>query len=126
MTEYELTAILHAVLGNVIAVQGLFFSAITAYLIVAYLVGAKLSRAQVSIVTVVFSLFCFLLLGSITRLSGEIGSYRQQIQSIDSGLNEFASPGPGAFAVLAIFALAYLMSLIFMAQIRRRARSGDK
>jgi hypothetical protein len=55
MTEAELVESWGLFLGNSQAGLGLYVSILTGYLIVAYLVGAKLTRVQVWIVTTLFT-----------------------------------------------------------------------
>jgi hypothetical protein len=54
MSESELVEAWGLFLGNSQAGLGLYLSILSGYLIIAYLVGAKLTRAQVSIVTALF------------------------------------------------------------------------
>jgi hypothetical protein len=55
MTEAELVEAWGLFLGNSQSGLGLYLSIISGYLIIAYLVGAKLTRVQASIVTTLFA-----------------------------------------------------------------------
>ena len=54
MTEAELVEAWGLFLGNSQTALGLFLSVLTGYLIIAYLVGDKLTRTQVLILTVIY------------------------------------------------------------------------
>lgn len=124
MTEFELRELGQIVFGNALAAQSLYISALFAYLVVAYLAGARLSKSQVATVTGIFSLFCILLLFSIFTLSDGLRGIGQELMSINSELMmRVAVPRIVPFAVTAVYACGYLAALIFMVQIRRKARS---
>lgn len=54
MTEYELMDLAESINGNSITATGVFFSILTAYLLVAYFAGTKLTKYQVAFINVVF------------------------------------------------------------------------
>ncbi|MEP5623328.1 MAG: hypothetical protein ABJP82_12215 [Hyphomicrobiales bacterium] len=51
MTEYELGEMLHAQSAQMWQAGQMYFTLVSAYLVVGYLVGGKLSRAQVGVIT---------------------------------------------------------------------------
>jgi len=56
MTEYEAAEVLNGVVANSLSAQAIFFTALSAYLAVAYTVGRQLTRYQVIFVNMVFLL----------------------------------------------------------------------
>ena len=57
MTEAELISAAQETWSNYITTMGLFVTIISAYLVVAYIVGAKLTRQQVILVNALFIVF---------------------------------------------------------------------
>ena len=58
MTEAEMLEIVQSMWGNYLSTMSIFISVISAYLIVAYLAGDKLTKAQVALVNVLMGIFC--------------------------------------------------------------------
>ena len=54
MTEYELFDLINGISSNIVQGQSVYLTTITAYLVVAYSVGAKLTRFQVFFVSFVY------------------------------------------------------------------------
>jgi len=54
MTEYELLDVMETINGNSITATGVYFSILTAYLLVAYIAGNQLTKYQVMFINVVF------------------------------------------------------------------------
>ena len=54
MSSYELADLGQSAFGNSLSAYGIFLSLVTAYLATAYLVGKKLTGAQVSLLTALF------------------------------------------------------------------------
>ena len=57
MTEAELIQTAQEVWGNYISTMSIFVSIVSAYLIVAYIAGKKMTRSQVIIINILFGLF---------------------------------------------------------------------
>ena len=94
-----------------------FFAMFSAYLVVSYLVGKKLTAFQLIAISVLYSVFCA---GPI------IGVYVAVVdmQSIPVGLRVTQIENP--YFVPTIMVLGWAMSIAFMLDIRRRAsRIGD-
>ena len=54
MTAYELTDLMFSAINGAVAVNGLIFTLISGYLIVAWTIGEKLTRSQVTMVNLLF------------------------------------------------------------------------
>ncbi len=67
MTEYELMEHAQMAYGNAIASFTLIFTILSAYLVVAYFVGKKLTSSQVTIVNLFFTL------SVVVTIFGELG-----------------------------------------------------
>ena len=98
-----------------------FFTMVSAYMVVAYLAGSTLTRLQTAMVTVLYSIVTLILIAGSIQLADEV----QQVNTIlDRGLSINLR-----LAVLLVLSSMWLMSLLFMFQIRRqfksRANGGD-
>ena len=59
MEQYQILESLHVIRGVAAQDAMNFFTIVSAYLVVAYLAGAKLSTFQVWSISILYSLFCF-------------------------------------------------------------------
>jgi hypothetical protein len=75
MTEYELMEHAQLAYGNAIASFSLIFTMLSAYLVVAYFVGKKLTSSQVIIVNLFFTL------SVVVTIFGELGFLSTGIKS---------------------------------------------
>ena len=66
MTPYELIDLAQSTYGNGTAAYGVFLTVVTAYLVTAYVVGAELSRYQVTVLTILFLLVTGILVFTIS------------------------------------------------------------
>jgi Kef-type K+ transport system membrane component KefB len=106
-----------------------FVSVLFAYFVVAYLVGAKLSRWQVSIITGLYAVFALTILSLLVVTFGRMIDFGTDIQAINPEHIYFASAqqGNGAFGFGSLmlwspFIGAFVAGLVFMFQIRRKAK----
>ncbi|TDG12855.1 hypothetical protein E2F43_14950 [Seongchinamella unica] len=117
MTEYEMGELLHNQFDTLWESSQMYFTLVSAYLVVAYLVGDKLTRKQYSIVT---TLYLFWVYGVIqTQCVSGIGAIR--LAEIISGkegillqyshgfLMEFGIFGFTVVMVCGVFASLYFM-----------------
>jgi len=111
MTEYELRDALTGVYAQASTDTTTVFSLITAYLVVAYLVGAKLPRNQLVIVNCLFGGWVLMAIWAIWS-SLEQGARLTQI-SLDSG---FAISTQSELNATTFFALAF-PALLFVGVI---------
>ena len=103
MTEYEVFDLIDGVFGNMWAVSQFGFGLISAYCLLAYYIGAKLSFFQVAFVNI-----CFFVMNMVTNLSMLNGFRRLNFLSDSlSGMATEAIPiiKLPATAVLAFYAL---------------------
>ena len=57
MTEYELLDALNGLISNVYAAQAIFITTVSAYIVMAYVAGSKLSAFQVGFISLIFVVF---------------------------------------------------------------------
>jgi hypothetical protein len=119
MTAYEASDLLNGVISNQLAGQALFITIISAYVVVAYSVGEKLTKYQVSFINIAFLLFAIAGMRggvALVELVYEYSALKAELthggHSMDTG---------GAFAlwmVVGVRVVLVLGSLIFMWQVR--------
>ena len=117
MVDYELAEYAAAVMGNFLSAVAIYFSIITAYVVAAFSAGSRLTKLQLIIVNLSFTIAA----GSIGSLSvllfGRFYELAQRLQdSAGTVLVNYSYP----MAVLA--AIMYLGSLVFMWSVRRESR----
>jgi len=117
MTEAELIEAWGLFLGNSQTAMALYLSILSGYLIIAYLVGRKLSRTQVIILSTMFvfaSSFCTLVLTVWWQRALEFALEAQAINP-----ERIVSNSKDAVRmVAALFSLGILASLYFMWNVR--------
>ena len=64
MNEYEFAEAFSALMGAGLSAMGLYFTAVTGYLITAYLVGHRLTHSQLYIITALFVVFASIMIFS--------------------------------------------------------------
>ncbi len=121
MTEYELLDVMETVNGNSITATGVYFSILTAYLLVAYVAGLKLTRYQVAFINVIFILYNIIAALNLAMMIRVRLILSQRLIEM-SGEARMFSDETGA-VVIAVFilmrAMLVLGALIFMWQVRR-------
>ena len=108
LTEYELADLALTAQGNATPITALFVTIMSGYLIVAWLAGKKLTRAQIIFVNALFIFFQFnLILGwSVTWARAyKLGTTLQSIDPV------FYSVGLNSTATLILFAVTMLASI---------------
>ena len=117
MTESELVEAWGLFLGNSQTAMALYLSILSGYLIIAYLIGRKLSRTQVIILSTMFlfaSGFCTLILTTWWQRALEFALEAQQINP-----ERVVSNSQDAVRTVAIlFSMGILSSLYFMWNVR--------
>ena len=119
MTEYEIIDAFVSLRLEIAQHSMNFASVLFGYLIAAYFVGSKLTRFQVTVITVLYILWSP---GPITAAYDgavalrELYIQHQDVLSIDMGSSLLMIDYPKV-AVATAF-LSWLMSIIFMAQVR--------
>jgi hypothetical protein len=120
MTPYEIADMDQSNFANSMSCFALILSIVTGYLITTYLVGVKLSRFQVTILTTIF-LFAMVFLAWSMSAYAYWGSFfvAQGKGVSDVALTEFFRPGAWTADVVAtmnLFTIA--MCLLFMRNVR--------
>ena len=114
MDEYQVFEAVYTMRG-IAAQDGMnFFTILSAYLVVAYVAGSKLSIFQVWTISILYSLFS---LGPIMAMD---------ISIVDLHLLPYAKTHPvwsnGATFLSTIMGLMWALSIVFMIDARRRPR----
>ena len=120
MTEYEMTDIIMSRFGHMTDQASLYFALVSGYLITAYIVGARLTRLQV---TVVNTLYC---LWTVGILWGYINTVSDTIELERAIRGAGATPAAGkisdstfaAYSFAIVQAIGIIASLIFMWSVR--------
>mgnify|MGYP001817353312 CR=1 FL=1 len=118
MTLYEVGDLINSTSSNIIAAQAIFFTTITAYLVVAYSVGKSLTTYQVAFINVAF------LIGMATGVMGVVAnaSLIAEYNSIRQGLVGQRVPEvldtAWVITFTAVRAVLIFGALVFMWQVR--------
>ena len=118
MTPYELADLAQSAFENSLSSFAVLLSIVSGYLITAYLIGAKLSKFQVTILTTVFLMVMGLLAWSMSAYTYWGSFYAALARNASTGADYFR-PGiwtTGAVAVMNLFTI--VMCLLFMWNVR--------
>jgi len=120
MTPYEYTDLAQSSFGNSLSTFAVLLSIVSGYLITAYLVGAKLTKSQVTILTTIFLSVMGLLAWSMSAYTywGSFYSVLGRNEATATGTNFFVPSAwtTGAVAILNLFTI--VMCLLFMWNVR--------
>ena len=108
LTEFELADLYVGAQGNATSITALFVTIMSGYLIVAWLVGEKLTRAQVIFINALFILFQFNLILAWSATWEKAIKVATELNSIDP---TFYSSGLGSSAGLIVFAVTMIASI---------------
>lgn len=108
MNEYEMLQTVYAIRATGGADALNFFSVLSAYLAVAYLVGDKLSSFQLWGISDLYSLYLY------------FPAVAVQFAVVD--LMKLNAAPPGASFIAIVFASMWVVSIVFMLQKRRESR----
>ena len=117
MTEAELIESISALQGGVVNQIALYLTTVSAYLLVAYFVGAKLDRLQTTIISVLFICFGFPYVYAIQADLANIVSIGNELQVFRPDWTVWAST-PFNLLCLVVDTGGVLVSLFFMWRIR--------
>lgn len=125
MTAYELADLAQSNFANGTSAFAVFLSVVSAYIVAAYLVGAKLTRIQSRIVTILFLLISIFNSWTIAAYASG-GARLSQLASPDDP-NQFFRPGPWVAPLIGIACLLIVvMALKFMWDVRHpKTKSSD-
>lgn len=119
MSEYELNDAIQAISSNLIAGEALFLTVLSAYAVIAFTVGKKLTTYQITFVNFVFIGFVITNLGALQGMSAQVFDYGERLIEIQG--NNLVKEGVGQGVRITMFATRILMSvgaLVFMWQVR--------
>ncbi len=121
MTEYELLDLVAGAMDGMYDSTTLFLSIVSGYLLVAYLVGAKLTRAQVLIISTLFvvgaGLQCWALLTQEVAIEEYLAA-KAQLSPLTKFQYSVANGNAGTLIATAM-ALGTIAALYFMWSVRR-------
>ncbi len=120
MTEYEIADYATSVMSNFLSAITIYFSVVTAYVVAAYTTGERLSKLQLSIVNITFTiasgimgLLSFLLCSRFYELVNQSGHIRG-----DTPIVDFSIP------LGILVSIVFLGSIIFMWSVRRKSNGS--
>lgn len=120
MTEFELVELINMTTSNVIANQALFVSILSAYLVVAYSVGHRLTVYQVAFINIIFIVFSLIGIQAVRGLLDFLVAYSNQLIEL-RGFTESQGLLQRNFVSWGMLIVRYVMcigALIFMWQVR--------
>ncbi len=121
MNEYEAAEVLNGIVGNALSAQAIFFTALSAYLAVAFTVGKQLTRYQVIFVNIVFILmFINMTVNQYSLLHGST-YYIQVVEGARAGDTDPIPNMPknvNAATFLILRSMLFMGALTFMWNIR--------
>ncbi len=123
MTEYELVEIMAALQSNLIQAQAVTITMLTAYMVVAYTVGQKLTTFQCTFVSIMFLVFgLYGAVGQISNLN-EMYYYGSKLGELREGLffsvdADSAAEEVGRWIFGGIRLLLFAGALYFMWSVR--------
>ena len=123
MTEYELGELLHNNYEGLWQAAQMYFTLVSAYIIVAYLVGAKLSRVQNSIITGLYLVWMVGLIVAQHATSTQTMRVSNELVTMGSALLSeaaYAESMLGVFSFIVVQVLGVMASLWFMLSVRHR------
>ena len=126
MTQYEALDLAQSTFGNSIAAYAVFLSIVSGYLITAYLVGSKLSRAQVRLLTLLFLIIVSILIWSMSAYAywGDAFSNIARPEGVEQSKMGTQPWLPAFLAAVNSFTVAAF--IVFMWNIRHPKRTDDK
>jgi len=121
MSEFEVAELITLLMAEAGRTTMDFITVLFAYFVLTHFVGAKLERAYIVILTIVYSLFCILpilgayqagtMLFKVVQSNPEAGKYL--------GIEVAFNPG---IAPVVVLGLAWFLSLTYMFQVRKKAK----
>ena len=105
--------------GNVISLLALLITIISGYLVVAYIAGAKMTRAQVTLVNFLYVLMSAFLIWACREMALRAAVFEDTAYAMATGpVSELYARGDVAVAIISAFSLALLASFKFMWDVR--------
>ena len=105
----------------VLTTQSVLITVIFAFLIAVYLAGAILTRFQLALVTFVYSIFFLSQLFVFLSVYQRMVEFAQEITQLNPN-RQFGVSNELVSTQVGIFLVCYIVTLLFMFQIRRHAK----
>ncbi len=119
MSEYELNDAIQAISSNLIAGEALFLTVLSAYAVIAFTVGKKLTTYQITFVNFVFIGFVITNVGALQGMSSQVFDYGERL--IELRGDNLVQEAVGQGVRFTMFTTRILMSVgafVFMWQVR--------
>ena len=110
MTEYEALEAIYTIRATTAADGMYFVSILSAYLVVAYVVGPELSRFQVITITILYSLFLTMPINGMYSGLGDLLLLEHPFRPDRPEGAQYVIPG--------VMIVAWIASVLFMIQVR--------
>jgi len=120
MTEYEMTDIIMSRFGHMTDQASLYFALVSGYLITAYVVGARLTRLQVTVINTLFCLWTLGIFGGYINTVSDTIDLEQAIRGVGATLmtGSISDSTFAAYSFAIVQAVGIIVSLIFMWSVR--------
>jgi hypothetical protein len=117
MTEYEILDVIVSRFSSMTEQASLYFALVSGYLIMAYLVGSRLSRLQVSVINGLYFVWIFGIIGGYTTTVGAVVDLESALLDLERTSTRVSNTVYAySFAVVQVAGL--LASLVFMWSVR--------
>ena len=128
MTEYEALDLAQSNFSNALATYAVFLSIVSGYLITAYLVGSKLARIQVRLLTLMFLIVVAILIWSMSAYTywGDVFSISPLARGEDGERTMMAPPSWLPTFLAVINTLTVIGCVFFMWNVRRTKRADKE
>jgi len=118
MTEYELTDVVMSRFGLMTDQASLYFALVSGYLIVAWVVGARLSTIQVSVINGLFVVWIVSITQGYVSAASAVVELEKAISQIASASPDSIDTYSGTYAFAVVQILGLVASLFFMWNVR--------
>jgi hypothetical protein len=117
MTAYEYLDLANSATANNISLLTFGFTVITAYLLVAYFIGSKLTTIQVVAITVLYTIALLINITAQIDALSDAMEYKRLASEIAADV-EFRLRPNAHYFIIAVRSLTYVISLWFMWNMR--------
>lgn len=120
MTEYEMTDIIMSRFGHMTEQASLYFALVSGYLITAYVVGARLTRLQVTVINTLYCLWTIGILGGYINTVSDTIELEQAIRGVGTTptAGKMSDSTFAAYSFAIVQAIGIIASLVFMWSVR--------
>jgi len=118
MTEYELTDVVMSRFGLMTDQASLYFALVSGYLIVAWVVGARLSTIQVSVINGLFVVWIVSITQGYVSSASAVVELERAISQLASTSSDAIDTSSGTYAFAIVQIVGLIASLFFMWNVR--------